>query len=107
MKKWISTAQSPLLVWSTIRKTVPTTGHDSGEFGNSNIVSGLSKVAGLLASITVYFMILAGYSARLFVWFFRSRCQNYPPTPVIKLPSPKVCDNPDYPTLRMSLCHSQ
>lgn len=44
MKKWISTAQSLLLVWSTTRKTVPTTGHDSGEFGNSNIVSGLSKV---------------------------------------------------------------
>ena len=33
MKKWISTAQCPLLVWSTIRKMVPTTGHDSGEFG--------------------------------------------------------------------------
>ena len=60
MKKWISTAQSPLLVWSTIRKMVPTTGHDSGEFGKSDIVPGLSKVAGLLASITVYSLILAG-----------------------------------------------
>jgi len=59
VKKWISTAQSPLLVWSTIRKMVLMTGHDSGEFGKSNIVSGLSKVAGLLASITVYFLILA------------------------------------------------
>lgn len=30
VKKWISIAQSPLLVWSITRKMVPTTGQDSG-----------------------------------------------------------------------------
>ena len=30
VKKWISIAQSPLLVWSITRKMVPTTGRDSG-----------------------------------------------------------------------------
>lgn len=49
MRKWISTAQCPLLVWNTTRKMVPTTGHNFGEFGNSNIMSGLSEVTGVVA----------------------------------------------------------
>lgn len=49
MKKWISTAQCPLLVWSTTRKMVPMTGHNFGEFGNSNIVSALSELTGVVA----------------------------------------------------------
>ena len=45
---------------------VPTTGHGSGEFGNGDIVSvRVVKSSWLLARITIYLMILAGFSAVL------------------------------------------